>query len=179
MKNLLSLGLALVLAGCSSAQPKIHTPEYGEVAANHHFEKVKNARLELEFIGPKRLKAGQKGQVFFALKNVGSKTVRIEEWRMHEPDNLVMECQVWLPGQKKPDPDRWLPLDLPVKQPERRYNLELHPGNQARIARDLDFVEDLVISPGAERRYFIRAKLNLTSVQCASPVAAFAVIPAE
>ena len=181
MKFLPLLGITLLLlTGCSSAKDaKRHNPGYGEVAADHRFEPVKDAKLDLSFIGPKRMKAGQKQQVVFALKNVGRKTLRLEEWRMNEPDNLVMECQVWLPGQQEPDPDRWLPLDRPVKQPELRYNLELHPGNQVRIMRDLDFVEDLVITPGAERRYFIRAKLNLTSVQAASPVGAFAVVPAE
>ena len=181
MKILPLLGIALLLlTGCSSAKDaKRHKPGYGEVAATHRFEPVKDARLDLSFIGPKRLKAGQKGQAVFALKNVGPKTLRLEEWRMNEPDNLVMECQVWLPGQKEPDPDRWLPLDMPVKEPELRYNLELHPGNQVRIVRDLDFIEDLIITPGTERRYFIRAKLNLTSVQASSPVGAFAVVPAE
>lgn len=170
----------LLLAGCSSSrESQRHKPGYGEVAANHRFEPIRDARLDLVFLGPKRQKAGRKGQAVFALKNLGAKTLRIEEWRMHEPDNLVMECQVWLPGQKEPDPDRWLPLDMPVKQPELRYNLELHPGNQVRIVRELDFVEDLIITPGAERRYFIRAKLNLTSVRASSPVGAFAVIPAE
>ena len=98
---------------------------------------------------------------------------------MNEADNLQLECQVWLPGQKEPDPDRWLPLDMPVKEPELRYNLELFPGNEARIVRDLDFIGDLVITPGLERRYFIRARLNLTSVQAASPVGAFAVKSAD
>lgn len=170
----------LLSAGCrSDVRPEHRRPGYGEVAADRRFEPIRDARLELAFIGPKRLKAGKKGQAVFALKNLGAKTLRVEEWRMHEPDNLVMECQVWLPGQKEPDPDRWLPLDMPVKQPELRYNLELHPGNQVRIVRELDFVEDLIITPGAERRYFIRAKLNLTSVQASSPVGAFAVFPAE
>ena len=181
MKNsLLFCAGLLLLAGCASEPAKkIHTPGYGEVAAGHKFEKIRDARLELVFVGPKTMKAGQKGRVLFSLKNIGQKTIRIEEWRMHEPDNLQLECQVWLPGQKEPDPDRWLPLDMPVKEPELRYNLELFPGTQAQVARDLDFVEDLIITPGLERRYFIRAKLNLTSVQCASPVAAFSVTSAN
>ena len=174
------LGTALIAtAGCTSAKPARQTLGYGEKPANYKFEKIKDAKLELVLIGPKTLNAGTPGKVSFALKNVGNKIVSIEEWRMNEQDNLNLECQIWLPGQKEPDPDRWLSLDLPVKQPELRYHLELYPGNQAHVSRDLDFVEALVISPGAERRYFIRASLNLTSVKCSSPVAAIAITPAN
>lgn len=174
------LGAALIAtAGCTSGKSAIRTPGYGEKPADYKFEKIKDANVELVFVGPKTLKAGTPGQIFFALKNLGRKTVSIEEWRMNEQDNLKLECQIWLPGQTEPDPDRWLSLDLPVKQPELRYHLELYPGNQARVAKNLDFVEALVISPGAERRYFIRASLNLTSLKCYSPVAAIAITPAN
>jgi hypothetical protein len=174
------LGTALIAAaGCASAKSAKRTLGYGEKPANYKFEKIKDAKLELVFAGPKTLKAGSPGQVSFALKNVGKKIVSIEEWRMHEQDNLKLECQIWLPGQQEPDPDRWLSLDLPVKQPELRYHLELYPGNQALVTKNLDFVESLVITPGAERRYFIRASLNLTSVKSNSPVAAIAITPAN
>ena len=180
MKNPLALavlsGLLLAAAGCSS-QPEIHTPGYGEKPAGYKFEKIKDAKLELTFVGPKSLKAGTPGQVFFSLKNVGNNPISIEEGRMNEQDNLRIECQVWLPGQKEPDPDRWLALDQPVKQPELRYDLKLNPGNEARVAKNLEFVESIVVTPGAERRFFIRASLNLTSVKCYSPVAAIAVTP--
>ncbi len=175
---LLCSAALMIVAGCSSS-PKIHTPGYGEKPADYKFEKIKNAKLELTFVGPKMQKAGSPGEVVFSLKNLGDKTVSIEEWRMNEGDNLKLECQVWIPGQTEPDPDRWLSLDLPVKQPELRYHLDLHPGNQARIVKKLDFVEALVITPGSERRYFIRASLNLTSVKCDSPVAALAILPAD
>ena len=167
------------MAGCTANAPRIHTPAYGEKPADYKFEKIRNARLELVFAGPQYLKAGTPAEIFFILKNKGEKPVCIEEWRMNEQDNLRVECQVWLPGQKEPDPDRWLSMDLPVKQPELRYFLKLNPGNQTRVAKKLDFVESLVVTPGAERRYFIRASLNLSSVKCASPVAAIAITSAN
>lgn len=169
----------LIVGGCASGSTRPHMPGYGEKPADHRFEKIKGAKLELQFAGPKNQKAGSPGQAVFILKNLGDKTVSLEEWRMNETDNLKVECQVWLPGQKEPDPDRWLSMDLPVKQPELRYHLELRPGNQVRIIKNLDFVEALYITPGAERRYFIRASLNLTSVKCSSPAAALAITPAE
>lgn len=178
-KSLLFTALAGILlslaAGCTADTHQIHTPAYGEKPAGYKFEKIKNARLELAFGGPQHLKSGVPAEIFFILKNQGEKPIVIEEWRMNEPDNLRVECQIWLPGQKEPDPDRWLSMDLPVKQPELRYFLKLNPGNQTRIAKKLDFVESLVVTPGAERRYFIRASLNLSSVKCSSPVAAIAV----
>lgn len=169
----------LIAAGCTSSSSRPHMPGYGEKPTDHRFEKIKGANLELQFAGPKNQKAGTPGEAVFILKNLGDKTVSIEEWRMNEPDNLKVECQVWLPGQKEPDPDRWLSMDLPVKQPELRYHLDLRPGNQVRIIKNLDFVEALYITPGAERRYFIRASLNLTSVKCSSHPAALAITPAE
>ena len=62
MKNsLLFCAGLLLLAGCASEPAKkIHTPGYGEVAAGHKFEKIRDARLELVFVGPKTMKAGQK-----------------------------------------------------------------------------------------------------------------------
>ena len=102
---LLSAAAILTYTGCAS-KAKLHSPGYGEKPADYKFEKIKNAKLELTFIGPKMQKAGTTGKVVFSLKNLGSKTVSIEEWRMNEEDNLKLECQVWLPGQKEPDPDR-------------------------------------------------------------------------
>lgn len=175
---LLYAGVLSALAGCTT-EKQSQALSYGEKPAGYKFAKIKDAQVTLEFVGPKYLKAGSSGKVFFTLKNLGRKTLHIEEWRMNEADNLLIECQVWLPGQKEPDPDRWLSMDLPVKQPERRYDLNLYPGNEVRIEKKLDFVESLVVTPGAERRYFIRAALNLTSLRCASPVAALAVTAEE
>ncbi len=177
LHRLAAAGLAgMLLAGCVTTTVEGKKGlGFGEKPAGYKFEKVRNAMLELTFSGPKILKAGQPGEIIFILKNVGGNNVRLEEWRMNEPDNLRLFCQVWLPGQEKPDPDRWLQLDGPVRQPERRYNLELMPERQVMIHRQLEFLKDLVITSGRERRFFIRAELNLTSVRCSSPVAAISV----
>ncbi len=49
------------------------------------------------------------------------------------------------------------------------------PNNEVQIEKELPFVDSLVVSPDGERRYFIKAELNLKSVKVESPLAAVAI----
>ena len=52
---------------------------------------------------------------------------------------------------------------------------ELLPGNRVSVTKELPFIEKLTVSPGAERRYFVKGELNLKSLRLSTPVAAIAV----
>ncbi|MGE4565531.1 MAG: hypothetical protein AB7F32_11720 [Victivallaceae bacterium] len=157
---------AVFLAGCVT---EVLTPQtkFGEVnAKKKDFPVLEDCQLEFVSVGPLNFKTGEAVKLSFALRNKGLKPVRIPEWRMNETDNIRIYCQNWLPNSgDKPDPNLWVRIDDEVKQPELRYTLELMPDNQAIVTRKLDFADSLVISTGAERRYFIRAELNLKSVR--------------
>ncbi len=183
--NFLSLPCRLMLAaaalccatGCvtETLTPQTKIGEYNLKKKN--FPPLSDYQLELRSIGNLTFTAGEPATLNFALRNTGIKPVRIDEWRMNEIDNLRLYCQPWLPGTDQPDPDAWVSLDEEIKQPELRYRLELMPDNQAIVSRKLNFIESLVVSSGAERRYFIRAELNLKSVRVDPVNIAIAVTP--
>jgi hypothetical protein len=77
----------------------------------------------------------------------------------------------------EPDEQAWTELSFDVRRPPIRYPLELMPGNQVLVTKELPFVDKMAISPGAERRFFIKAKLNLQSVSVSSPVSVLIVRP--
>lgn len=144
-----------------------------------HYPPLERYRLELTVGGNRQMTAGKPGKISFILTNTDSETLRLEEWYSHEADNVLVLCQPWLPGTDTPDEDNWTPLTFDLHKPPVRYPLELFPGNRVTVTKDLDFIQNLVVSPGAERRYFIKGVLNLKSVSVSSPVVAIAVLPAS
>ena len=165
-----------IVAGCVREE-RPESPGFGEFrSTDTQFERIKNARVTFEPVGRLSFDAGKPARLSFALKNVGGRPLRIPEWRMNEVDNIRLFCQPWLPDMTKPDENAWMAMNDEVKKPELRYTLELMPSNQAIVTRDLTFVEDLVVSTGAERRYFVKAELNLTSLPMSTGVFAIAVV---
>ena len=81
-----------------------------------------------------------------------------------------MSIQPWLTGMKEPDPDGWIELSNELKKPVLHYPLTLMPGNKALVSKKLDFIENIKVSPGKFRRYFVKAKMNLKSVELQSKV---------
>lgn len=173
------VGVLLLLCGCVREEvgPRLKDTGYGADAEpkNGKFEPIRNAQLVFLPLGPQQFKPGEAAEVSFALRNDGLNTVKIPEWRANEVDNVKLYCQVWLPGTEKPDENAWLAIDDEVKTPEKRFRLELRPGNQAVVRKPLTFIENLVVTPGSERRYFLKAELNLTSVKGKTDVFAIAV----
>lgn len=147
----------------------------GGVLEQQEYPPLENVRLSLDMLGTREFVAGEPARIPFTLRNYDSRTVRIVEWYANEPDNVKVYCQVWLPGMEEPDDELWLPLEFDVKQPALRYPLELTPGSSTVVNKELTFVENLVVSPGMERRYFLRGELNLTSIKLSSPVIAISV----
>ena len=161
--------LLLLLAGCTSE------PEEKPLA----FAPVPPEHLTFGPIGSLVMEAGKPGQLTLALCNQGRDKVYIPEWRINEPDNVKLYCQPRSPQMEAPDEDMWIEMDDPVRTPEYRYRLELYPRNQVLVKRTLGFVENLVLRPGPERRYFVKAELNLTSLPLQTGVFEISVIPPQ
>lgn len=179
MKYLAALILGLVLTGC--VETVIEKQEWkAGVAEVPEYPKLSNYNLSLNLAGKREIAAGSDGLVSFVLENEGREKIRIIEWYINEPDNLKLYCQIWTPDMTEPDENAWTEISLDKKKPTARYPLELYPGNKVILSRNLDFIQSLVVSRGAERRYFIKAELDLTSVNVKSPVCAVIVKdPAE
>jgi len=162
--------LVLLGAGCViHEETRTGKRALGEKAKDK-YAPLKGYRLKLDMIGNGVLYAGEGGLLSFTLENCGSKRLDIEEWFSNEADNIVISCQNYLPGMTTFDPGAWVKLETPPRQPPWRFPLQLEPGNKVTVSKSLPFVNNLAITPGSERRYFIRAELTLTSVTAASRV---------
>ena len=139
------------------------------------YKPLRNYNLELAMTSKGHLFAGDGGVLTFVLINRGNKKVVIEEWYANEEDNINISCQNWLPGMSMYDRDSWIKLETVPRQPAWRYPLTLAPGNRIFISKRLNFVDKLNVTPGSERRYFIKAELNLTSVKLESRVSTLSV----
>lgn len=176
MRRLLYMALvplfaAAVVCGCSGTKedPSKAKRAMG-VMPKENYDPLSDYSLVLFTRNTQTVRTGEGGKVTFALRNTDKKSVRIDEWYSNESDNIIVYCQPWLTGMTEPDEQAWTELSFDVKRPPIRYPLELMPGNQVLVTKQLDFVDKLVISHNAERRFFLRAKLNLKSVAAMSPV---------
>lgn len=169
-----ALVLSLILAaGCVSETRKTKTA-LGTVPKETYPE-IRRHRARLELVGSRQFAAGLPAALTFTLTNGSAETLKVPEWYSYEPDNVVVFCQPWFPGTNAPDESAWIELSFDPRQPPVRYPLELLPGNRVSITKELPFVEKLVVSPGAERRYFVKGELTLKSLRLSTPVAAIAV----
>ena len=174
-------GLALLLlCSCTSAQQK--TPDMklvmGVPAGKVKYEKISSEYLSLNLISSTQLHAGENASLIFSLRNFGSKELKIREWHKNEPDNIIMYLQPYLPGMKAPDPDAWIEInDITESKQRFHYPLSLMPDNQVMVTKKLPFISKIRISPGKERRFFLKAKLNLTSVNLSSEIIILKVLP--
>ena len=166
MRSLMWILLSAALfaaAGCVRTETK--AKRVLGVGPQESYPKLTGYQLELKMVSPRVMYCGGKGEVTFSLRNAGKKAIRLDEWFSNEPDNIVVYCQPWLTGMTGPDDAGWVELSFDPKLPPVRYPLDLLPGNRVFVTKELPFVSKLAVSPGAERRFFIRAKLNLTSVE--------------
>ena len=168
--------LALVCcAGCVTEEPKTLPELQAGTEERSYYKPITNHRLEFRQVGNNVFETGKKAVVTFRLKNQGKKTVRIDEWRMKDDDNVLLYCQPWLPGMKEPDPNAWISLNDNIPEQSRRNPLTLQVGNMALLNRELPFVEHMYVSAGKERRFFIKGVLNLKSLTLETPVRAIRV----
>ena len=171
--------LTAILAGCGGkAPPPQMKMAFGVPDGTVKYQPVSAKNLSLRLVGKPVVFAGEQSALTFALYNTGSKSISIPEWYSNESDNLVIFAQPWLTGMKTPDPDNWTELSFDLKQPVFHHPLVLMPGNQVLVTQTLPFVEKIRnISQGMERRYFIKSKINLKSLQLESEVMTLKVLP--
>ena len=167
---LLSAVVAVAAVGCTSTRPERKAKRAMGTLPQESYAPLTDYKLALRTDSRKILNVGEGGEITYALRNLDKKNIRIVEWFSNEPDNVIVYCQPWLTGMTQPDEQAWMELSFDVRRPPIRYPLELMPGNQVLVTKTLPFVDKLAISPGSERRFFLRAKLNLTSVSVTSPV---------
>lgn len=171
-----AVALMFGIGGCTSDRGKEEKLAMGTVPQKS-YEPLKFYRLALRTEPQRILYAGEPGTVTFALRNQDKDSLRLEEWFSNEPDNVTVYCQPWLTGMTGPDENNWIELSFDPHVPAWRYPLELMPGNQVLVTKELPFVAKMTVSPGTERRFFLRGKLNLTSVSVTSPVSVLIVRP--
>ena len=152
MKNTVLFALlALVLfSGCVQTKVEKMESRLGSVE-QQSFPTVEGAKLELAVSGNPELVSGKDRSVTFILRNLSSVPISIPEWYTNEPDNIEVSIQVWFPGSMAPEEDRWITYHVVPKKPV------------------------MIVKPGTERRYFIKARLNLKSVEAESKVSAITI----
>ena len=169
MRNIMrALLLSALLSAAGCVRTEIKAKRALGVEPKASYPKLTGYRLELKLVSPRVMYCGSRGEVTFSLRNADKKSIRLDEWFSNEPDNVVVYCQPWLTGMTGPDDSGWIELSFDPKRPPIRYPLELMPGNRVFVTKELPFISKLAVSPGAERRFFIRARLNLTSVDVAT-----------
>jgi|GEM_PF-573173 len=176
-----AIGVAAILAGCVEERVEKKPQRFVAGALPlPEYAPIPRCKLEINLEGSRELVAGTDGKLRFSIRNVDTVPIKISEWHVNEPENLILYCQSWFPNMKEPDPDAWIPIEYEKteaqnKEPDFRFPLELAPGNQVFIDRELRIVKLLKISPEGERRFFLKVKLNLKSVNVESPVFAVSV----
>lgn len=170
---------ALFFCSCVTEKPVKERMVLGVPEGKFRYKDVNPAPLELVMISKPVLRAGEKAELIFSLKNNGSRAVDIQEWLRHEPDNIVISIQPWLTEMTQPDPERWIELSFDRRKPVFHYPLTLMPGNQAMIAKELPFIEKLRIAPRSERRFFVKAAMTLKSLKLSSKVFTIRVLPQQ
>ncbi len=166
--------LAGVLSWTGCVRTEIEAKSRAGFSGEEEVAQITDAQLKLELVGSREKIAAPGQTISYKLTNVGKKEVVLADWHLDDRENLILECQVWFPGTTAPEVDAWIPAYEPEKR-SARYPLTLAPDNSTIIEIPLDFLQSLVIGPNAERRYFVRAKLNLKSVTVSSEIAAFTV----
>lgn len=169
---LFSAALMFLLCGCVSTYTGsiTHFPQYKK------FEPIAGAKLKLEAAGRRELISGVDDSITLKLTNIGNKAIRIEEWYMKEVDNFVVYYQPWKPGTKEPDPAAWEVIYPVILDNPKRFPLDMQPGVNVLVRFGLPFLEGLKVTPGKERRFFLRATMNLRSVNAESKVFAISVL---
>lgn len=169
------LAAGILLAGCVTQEAPRQKMAMGVPHGKVKYKKIKADGLELRCFGRNVVRAGRPANLTFALKNNSNRMVRIPEWFSHESDNLMIFIQPWISGMVEPDEQKWIRLDFDYKMPIFHYPITLMPGNQVLVSKELGVVEKLIVRPGDERRFFIRAALTLESLPLVSDVSVLTV----
>ncbi|MBE6356456.1 MAG: hypothetical protein E7058_05005 [Lentisphaerae bacterium] len=180
VKLLPAVLLTAIISGCVSKEPPPPPQKmaFGVPDGTAKYKPVSAKNLSLQLVGKPTAHAGERTVLTFMLTNTGMTKIEIPEWYSNESDNIVLFAQPWLTGMKKPDDANWVELSFDLKRPVFHHPLILMPDNKVMVAKELPFVKNIrKISKGMERRYFIKAKVNLKSLKLESDVLVLRVLP--
>ena len=169
-----ALFCAVALTGCVQTKVEKMESRLGSVE-RQSFPTIENAKLELAVSGNPELISGKDRTVTFILRNLGNTPISIPEWFSNEQDNIEVSIQIWFPNTHAPEEDRWITYPVIPKRPVMRYPLRIGAKMFVSVEVPLEFLDNLIVKPGTERRYFIKAKLNLKSVSAESKVSAITI----
>ncbi|MBR2508589.1 MAG: hypothetical protein IKB71_02470 [Lentisphaeria bacterium] len=164
--------LAIFVCGCVTT----YTGSITKFPERTKFDPIPNAKLKLEPVGRRELISGVDDSITLKLTNIGRNTIRIEEWYMKEVDNFIVYYQPWKPGTTAPDPLAWEVIYPVTLDRPKRYPLDMSPGVSVLVRFGLPFVDGLKVTPGKERRFFLRATLSLRTVKAESEIFAISVL---
>jgi len=161
--------ITMFTSGCvrESTSKKIATrsPQRKSYAKLHKY------KLKLELLtSRRRFYAGEDVKITYRLKNLGSKSLRINEWYMNEPDNIRLYYMPYKRKMTRFNPKEWILVEPEYKQPANRFELIMSPKNMVLIDKSLPFVkaagED---NPTVKRgKYYLVAELTLNSISTRS-----------
>ena len=169
-----ALFCSVLFTGCVQTTVEKMESRLG-TAERQSFPAIENAKLELAVSGNPELISGRDRSVTFILRNLSNVPISIPEWFTYEPDNIEVSVQIWFPGTNAPEEDRWITYPVVPKKPVMRYPLRIGARMFVSVDVPLEFLDNLIVKPGTERRYFIKAKLNLNSVSAESKISAITV----
>jgi hypothetical protein len=167
---LLSLGCITILSsGCvrelTSKKIATRSPQ------RKSYPKLHNYKLRLELLtARRRFYAGEDVKITYRLKNIGKKSLRINEWYMNEADNVRLYYMPYKTKITRFNPKEWILIEPEYKLPKNRFELVMYPKNMVLIDKALPFVkaagED---NPTIKRgKYYLVAELTLNSVHARS-----------
>lgn len=160
---------ALLLNGC------VRTTKCRKIATRNPqrktYAKLHNYHLRLELLtSRRRFYAGEDVKFTYRLTNFGKNLLRINEWYMHEPDNI----RLYYMPDKAPltsfDSKDWILLEPNYKLPKNRFELVLYPKNSVLIDKQITFIKQAgADNPTVKRgKYYLVAELTLNSVDVRS-----------
>jgi hypothetical protein len=137
--------------------------------SKRHYKKLKDYYLVLYPVGNTQvITLGEKAELKLRLSNFARKKIRIDEWYMNTPDNVILYYHPFDLKIHKFDPAGWTKITPKIEGRGRRYQLELMPKNSVLVAKKLDFLKDIELKKGETKKFLILAELNLQSVSVRS-----------
>lgn len=133
------------------------------------YKKLKNYYLVLYPVGNNKAINLDKGAtVKLRLRNFASKKVRIDEWYMETPNNVVLYYRPFNLSVTKFIAKNWTKVSPKVGDKALRFELVLMPKNSVLVTKKLDFLKGLKLKKGETKKFLMLAELNLHSVKVRS-----------
>jgi hypothetical protein len=137
--------------------------------AKKNYKKLKDYYLVLYPVGnTKTIIWNKDASINLSLKNFAGKQVRIDEWYMQTPDNVILYYRPFNLRVKKFIAKNWTKVTPEMKGEKLRFELVLMPKTSVLISKKLDFLKDIKLKSGESKKFLMVAELNLKSVNVRS-----------